>query len=60
MVELDAKDQEKKHRQELEEAKELVNILYLSGQNLYSHSNVVFNISPFDITKYNTRYETSV
>ena len=27
---------------------------------LYSHSNIVFNISPFDITKYNTRYDISV
>ena len=33
LVELDAKEQEKKHRQELEEAKELVIIFHLSGQN---------------------------
>ena len=33
------------------------------NSNIAKHNfalNIVFNISPFDITKYNTRYETSI
>ena len=32
--------------------------MLLSLIMLQSMKNIVFNISPFDITKYNTRYET--